>query len=170
MDLWDAVKGRDKDQDVTLDLNYTWVAQAEFIGTRNSSITGAALLPTEAAVVIVSGNRLPYAPKHLLTAGIGYANRSFSLGAFNARLEAQCISDQFGDDRNLVAPTSNGQRGILSGWCMMNASINQHVKKINTTFFFVEKNMLDQATIMDRTRGIYPGLPALWQAGAKWTF
>ena len=40
----------------------------------------------------------------------------------------------------------------------------------NTTFFFVAKNMLDQTTIMDRTRGIYPGLPALWQVAAKWTF
>jgi Fe(3+) dicitrate transport protein len=30
--------------------------------------------------------------------------------------------------------------------------------------------MLGQETIMDRSRGIYPGLPALWQAGAKWTF
>ncbi|MBX3649690.1 MAG: TonB-dependent receptor, partial [Rhodocyclaceae bacterium] len=170
LDLWDAFKGRDKDQDVTLDLNYTWVAQAEFIGTRNSSISGAALLPTEAAVVSVSGNRLPYSPRHLLTAGIGYTNRAFGLGTFNARLEAQCISDQFGDDRNLVAPTANGQRGMVRGWCMMNASVNQYVKKINTTFFFVAKNMLDQATIMDRTRGIYPGLPALWQAGAKWTF
>ncbi|MDR4472765.1 MAG: hypothetical protein MRJ92_09050 [Nitrospira sp.] len=96
---------------------------------------------------------LPYSPKHLLTAGIGYTNRAFRLGTFNARLEAQCISDQFGDDRNLVAPTANGQRGMVRGWCMMNASVNQYVKKINTTFFFVAKNMLDQATIMDRTRG-----------------
>jgi Fe(3+) dicitrate transport protein len=105
-----------------------------------------------------------------VSAGIGYTNRAFSLGAFNARLEAQCVSDQFGDDRNIVTPTPNGQRGIVRGWCMMNASLNQYVKKINTTFFFVAKNMLDQTTIMDRTRGIYPGLPALWQVGAKWTF
>jgi len=53
---------------------------------------------------------------------------------------------------------------------MLNASINQHVKKIHTTFFFTGKNMLDHDVIMDRSRGIYPGLPALWQAGAKWTF
>jgi Fe(3+) dicitrate transport protein len=48
--------------------------------------------------------------------------------------------------------------------------VNQYVKKINTTFFFTGKNMLDQTVIMERSRGIYPGLPALWQAGAKWTF
>lgn len=170
LDLLDAFTGMNRDQDITLDVNYTWIAEAEFTGNRNSAITGAALLPGEATTVSTSGNRLPYSPKHLLTAGIGYANRAFNLGAFDARLEAQCISDQFGDDRNTFTPTPNGQRGIVRGWCMLNAAINQHVKKINTTFFFVGKNMLGQETIMDRSRGIYPGLPALWQAGAKWTF
>lgn len=170
LDLLDAVMGRNDKQDVMLDLNYTWVAESEFVGTRNSSITGTALLPGEAAIVSVSGNRLPYSPKHLLTAGIGYANRDMDIGAFNARLEAQCISDQFGDDRNTYTPTPNGQRGIVKGWCMLNASVNQYVSKINTTFFFTAKNMLDQTVIVDRSRGIYPGLPALWQVGAKWTF
>jgi len=170
LDLLDAFTGLNKDQDITLDVNYTWLANAEFKGTRNSSITGDALLPGEATIFSVSGNRLPYSPKNLLTAGIGYANRAMDLGAFNARLEAQCISDQFGDDRNTVTPTPNGQRGIVRGWCMLNASVNQYVKKINTTFFATGKNMLGQDVIMDRSRGIYPGLPAMWQVGAKWTF
>lgn len=170
VDLLDAVTGRNDSQDIVLDVNYTWVADAEFTGTRNSSITGAALLPGEATIVSVSGNRLPYSPKHLLTAGVGYYNRAFAPGAFNARLEAQCISDQFGDDRNTYNPTPNGQRGVLKGWCMLNASINQYVKKINTTFFLTGKNLLDQTVMMDRSRGIYPGLPALYMAGAKWTF
>jgi Fe(3+) dicitrate transport protein len=170
IDLLDAVTGRNDEEDVTLDFNYTWVAQADFKGTRNSALAASALLPGELATLSVSGNRLPYSPEHLISAGIGYANRGFSLGPFNARVETQCVSDQFADDRNTVIPTPNGQRGIVRGWCMLNASVNQHVKKINTTFFFTGKNMLDHDAIMDRTRGIYPGLPALWQAGAKWTF
>lgn len=171
IDLLDAVTGRNDQEDVTFDFNYTWVAQADFKGTRNSSITSAAaLLPGEPTTLSVSGNRLPYSPEHLISAGIGYANRGFSLGPFNARIETQCISDQFADDRNTVLPTPSGQRGLVKGWCMLNASVNQHVKKINTTFFFTGKNMLDHDVIMDRSRGIYPGLPALWQAGAKWTF
>jgi len=120
--------------------------------------------------VSVSGNRLPYAPKHLFTGGIAYNNRAFSPGTFSARLEAQCISDQFGDDINLHIPTPSGQRGIVRGWCMINTAINQYVKAINTNFFFVGKNILGQDVIVDRVRGIYPGLPALWQFGAKWTF
>lgn len=170
IDVLDAVTGRNDEEDVTLDFNYTWVAQADFKGTRNSSLGTSALLPGESTTFNVSGNRLPYSPEHLISAGIGYANRGFSLGPFNARVETQCVSDQFADDRNTVIPTPNGQRGLVKGWCMLNASVNQHVKKINTTFFFTGKNMLDHDVIMDRTRGIYPGLPALWQAGAKWTF
>jgi Fe(3+) dicitrate transport protein len=170
LDALDAVAGRNDDEDVILDFNYTWVAQADFKGTRNSSLGAAALLPGEPGTLSVTGNRLPYSPEHLISAGIGYANRGLSIGPFNARVETQCVSDQFADDRNTVIPTPNGQRGLVKGWCMLNASVNQHVKKINTTFFFTGKNMLDHDVIMDRTRGIYPGLPALWQAGAKWTF
>lgn len=170
IDALDAVTDRNDQEDVTLDFNYTWVAQADFKETRNSSLSASALLSGEATTLSVSGNRLPYSPEHLITAGIGYANRGFSFGPFNARIETQCISDQFADDRNTVIPTPSGQRGLIRGWCMLNASINQHVKKIHTTFFFTGKNMLDHDVIMDRSRGIYPGLPALWQAGAKWTF
>ena len=106
-------------------------------------------------------NRIPYAPKHMLTAGLGYNNNEIG---FSIRAETQCISDMFGDDRNTHDPTPNGQRGIIRGWCVMNASANQYVKPINTTFFVTGKNLLDQLFMVDRTRGIYPGLPLLVQA------
>jgi Fe(3+) dicitrate transport protein len=166
-DVLDAVTGQNRNEDIIADLNYTWVADAEFRGTRNSAITGAALLPGEAAVFSVSGNRLPYAPKHMLTAGLGYINRNVG---FDGRVETQCISDMFGDDRNTHNPTPNGLRGIIRGWCVLNAAANQYVKPINTTFFVTGKNLLDQLFMVDRTRGIYPGLPLMVQAGARWTF
>lgn len=168
MDLLDLAKGRqDKNEDIVFDVNYTWLGQAEFRGNRNSNITGAALLPGESATFNTNNYRLPYAPKNMLTAGLGYANRSIG---FDVRAETQCISDMFGDDRNTHNPTPNGQRGIIRGWCVMNASANQFVKPLGTTFFITGKNLLDQLYMVDRTRGIYPGLPFLVQAGAKWTF
>lgn len=169
LDVLDLVKGQDKNEDITIHVNYTWVADAEFGGTRNSSLSGISLLPGETpnAQFSVSGNRLPYSPKHMLTAGIGYANRPIG---FDARLEAQCLSDMFADDRNTYTPTPNGQRGIVKGWCVLNAAVNQYVKSIDTTFFLTGKNMLGQDFIVDRSRGIYAGLPALIQGGAKWTF
>jgi Fe(3+) dicitrate transport protein len=169
LDLLDAVKGVDPSEDITIDLNYTWLGQAEFRGTRNSAITGTALLPgeTPANQFNTNGNRLPYAPRNMLTAGIGYANRNWG---FDGRLETQCLSDMFADDRNTYDPTPNGQRGILKGWCVVNAAVNQYVKPIKTTFFLVGKNLFDQTFMVDRTRGIYPGLPLLVQGGARWTF
>jgi len=167
MDLLDLAKGQNKNEDITVDINYTWLGQAEFRGNRNSSLSSSALLPGEATTVSVNNNRLPYAPKNMLTAGLGYANRNIG---FDIRMESQCISDMFGDDRNTHNPTPNGQRGIIRGWCIMNASANQYVKPINTTFFVTGKNLLDHTFMVDRTRGIYPGLPLLVQAGAKWTF
>lgn len=167
LDLFDMVKGQDSNEDILIDVNYTWLGQAQFLGTRDSAIEGAALLPGEAAVFNTHGNRLPYAPKHMVTAGIGYANRSFG---FDGRIETQCISDMFGDDRNTHDPTPNGQRGIIRGWCVMNASINQYVKPIKTTFFLIGKNLFDRDFMVDRTRGIYPGMPLLVQGGARWAF
>ncbi|MCS6283804.1 MAG: TonB-dependent receptor [Nitrospira sp.] len=167
LDLLDAVKGADPNEDITIDLNYTWLGQAEFRGTRNSSITGAQLLAGESATFNTSGNRLTYAPRNMLTAGIGYANRNWG---FDARLEAQCLSDMFSDDRNTYTPTPNGQRGILKGWCVANAAVNQYVKPIKTTFFLVGKNLFDHTFMVDRSRGIYPGLPLMVQGGARWTF
>jgi Fe(3+) dicitrate transport protein len=168
LDLLDMVKGYDPNHDVFFQLNYTWVAQAEFTSTRNSSLSAISLIPgVDPAVVSVTGNRLPFSPKNLFEGAIGYANRPLG---FDARMETQCVSDQFSDDRNTYIPTPNGQRGVLKGWCIINTAINQYVKPINTTFFFIGKNIFDQTFIVDRSRGIYAGLPALWQGGAKWTF
>jgi Fe(3+) dicitrate transport protein len=166
-DMLDMITGLNRDHDITVDFNYTWLGQAEFRGTRNSNIGGTALLPGESATFNTNNQRLPYAPKNMLTAGLGYANR---LIGFDGRAEVQCISDMFGDDRNTHNPTPNGQRGIIRGWCVLNAAANQYVKLIKTTFFITGKNLLDQLFMVDRTRGIYPGLPLLVQAGAKWSF
>lgn len=167
LDLLDAIKGANPNEDITIDINYTWLGQAEFRGSRNSSITGSALLAGESSTYNTSGNRLPYAPRNTVTAGLGYANRNWG---FDGRLETQCLSDMFGDDRNTYTPTPNGQRGMVKGWCVVNAAVNQYVKPIKTTFFLVGKNLFDQTFIVDRTRGIYPGLPLLVQGGARWTF
>lgn len=177
LDLLDMVKGRNTNEDIIFDVNYTWVAEADFRGIRNSSIScdptanggnnNCPLVPGLPAAASVTGNRLTYAPRHMLTAGLSYQNRDFG---FFGRVETQCISDQFSDDRNTVNATPNGQLGIVRGWCILNAVANQYVKPINTTFFIDGKNLLDQLFIVDRSRGIYPGLPLLVQGGARWTF
>lgn len=142
---------------VYLQAAYTYLPTAKFTGRRTSNITSG---------VNVSGNRLPYAPENLLTATLGYAHAS----GFDARVEAVHIGEQFSDDLNTVTPTANGQRGLIAGYTVWNAAVNYLVKPINTTLFLTAKNLTDKTYIVDRTRGILPGMPRLIQAGFTYRF
>lgn len=97
---WDFLRMAGMDQGLTLSAAYTWVGTAEFRGTRFSSVTGAALLPGEPATEDVRGNRVPYAPEHLLTLGLTYDHPA----GFRALVEAVYVGDQFSDDRETKDP------------------------------------------------------------------
>ncbi len=142
--------------DAYLRLAYTYLPIAEFSGTRFSNIPGFGL-------VSVSGNRLPYAPEQVVSIGVGYAR-----GPIDLLLEAVRTSDQFGDDLNTVAPTPDGQRGLLPGYTVWNTALNYMVAR--ATLFLTVKNLRDELFIVDRTRGILPGSPRLVQAGVKFAF
>jgi Fe(3+) dicitrate transport protein len=139
--------------DIYLRVAYTYLPIAEFTGRRFSNISGFGTLS-------VSGNRLPYAPEQVGSIGVGYA-----YSTFDVRLEAVRTSDQFGDDLNTVAPTADGQRGLLPGYTVWNAALNYTAGR--STLFLTVKNLFDELFIVDRTRGILPGSPRLVQAGVK---
>ena len=139
--------------DVYLRVAYTYLPVAEFVGRRFSNIPGF-------STVSVTGNRLPYAPEQSLSLGFGY-----SLGAFDARIEAVHTKEQFGDDLNSMAPTADGQRGVIPSSTVWNSAVNYTVRQ--ATVFFTVKNLADSLYIVDRTRGILPGSPRLVQAGIR---
>jgi Fe(3+) dicitrate transport protein len=134
--------------------SYTYLPVARFTGIRFSSVAGF-------GSVNVSGNRLPYAPKRLATVGFGYAHPS----GFDAQFEVVHTSDQFGDDLNTVAPTPDGQRGLLEAYTVWNAGVNYQVGP--STLFVAVKNVFDDLFVVDRVRGILPGSPRLVQAGVR---
>jgi Fe(3+) dicitrate transport protein len=82
-------------------------------------------------------------------------------------LEAVKTGRQFGDDLNSVAASSNGQRGLIPGNTIWNATINYEVESIRSTFFVAVKNLFDRLVIVDRTRGILPGIPRMPRQGSK---
>jgi Fe(3+) dicitrate transport protein len=139
--------------DVYLRFSYTFLPLAEFTGPRFSAISGF-------GGVSVTGNRLPYAPEHMAVTALGYAR-----GAFDVRIEAVHTSAQFTDDLNTVAPTPDGQRGLIAGYTVWNTALNYTMRR--STLFFTVKNLLDDPFIVDRTRGILPGSPRLVQAGIR---
>ncbi|MCI0530497.1 MAG: TonB-dependent receptor, partial [candidate division Zixibacteria bacterium] len=120
--IWQALKS---------DFSYTYLLVARFEGTRYSTLTGSALLPGEAEQFPVSGNRLTYAPEHVLSAGLEFTHQE----ELDLRLEALYISQQFTDDRNTVTPIPNGRRGLISDYTVFNASANYHWRTMKSTVF-----------------------------------
>lgn len=139
---------------------WTWIPLAEFRGVRNSSISGF-------SNVSVTGNRLPYAPEQLLNLSVGYSPRRGPLRGLTTMIEAVRTGFQFSDDLNSRVATANGQRGPIPANTIWNTTINYEVESIRSTFFFTIKNLTDQVVIVDRTRGILPGMPRMAQAGVK---
>ncbi|MCI0490121.1 MAG: TonB-dependent receptor [Blastocatellia bacterium] len=138
---------------------YTYLPDARFRGVRFSNIPGF-------TTVSITGNRLPYAPEHLLNFGVGYTNTS----GIDALIEAVRVSDQFGDDLNTIEPTPNGQRGLIPGYTTWNATLNYGVEAVRSIFFVTVKNLLDDTFIVDRTRGVFPNYPRQVQGGVKFRF
>ncbi len=135
---------------------YTLIPTAEFQGGRFSTVAGS-------TTVSVDGNRLPYAPENLLNASFGYRHSS-GLDLF---LEAVLVSEQFADDLNSIDPSADGQRGLIPGHTIWNATANYEWNENRCTLFVTVKNLTDRLYIADRARGIVPGSPRLVQVGVR---
>lgn len=112
---------------------------------------------------VITGNRLPYAPKNLLTSIFGYSHPR----GIDAFVENVIVGRQFGDDLNAGDPTPNGQIGAISAQTYWNATANYKVEKWKTTFFVTAKNIFDRTFVVDRSRGILPSSPRLVHGGVK---
>jgi Fe(3+) dicitrate transport protein len=149
----------DTSHDVFLRAAFTAMPVARFEGFRFSNVPGFSR-------VSVSGNRLPYAPERLLTASLGYRHPR----GLTIQFEAVHVSEQFGDDLNTRAPSADGQRGLIPGHTVWNATLNHELRRPDASFYVTVKNLLDRSYIVDRARGILPGSPRLLQLGVSARF
>ena len=138
---------------------YTNVWNASYNGPRFSAVPGF-------STTDISGNRLPYAPRSTWTIELGYLLPR----GIETVLEAVHTSDQFGDDLNTVAPTPDGQRGLLPAYTIYNATLNVDVPRLNSTFFVSVKNLTGELYIADRSRGILPGPQRSVQTGFEFRY
>lgn len=144
---------------------WTWLADAKFAADRCEPLAGAgASAPCDAGEVNVRDRRLPYAPKHTLTAMLGVI-----AGPIRAEAEYVYVSPQFGDNLNTVAISQNGQRGRIPAYGIWNAALNWDVGE-RLTLFGTVKNVANDTYIVDLIRGILPGSPRLLQIGAALRF
>jgi len=139
---------------------YTFLPAAEFRGLRFSSVPGF-------STTSVTGNRLPYAPKQLLNASIGYAHSS----GIDTFLEAVYVGSQFSEDLNRIDPiNTNGQTGLIPSYTIWNATANYRIERLRTTLFVTAKNLFNHFYIADRARGLLPGPARGVQGGFKFEF
>ncbi|MBA2356555.1 MAG: TonB-dependent receptor [Acidobacteria bacterium] len=155
----DAAALLDSKHDLSLRAAYTWLPVARFTGARFSNIIGF-------AAVDVSGNRLPYAPEHTLTTTATYRHSR----GLHVLLEAVHLGRQFADDLNTVDPTPDGQRGLLVSNTLWNVAVDYRLRQTPLTLFATVKNVGDATVIVDRSRGVLPGMPRLVQVGARLAF
>lgn len=149
----------DFDNGVYSRVAYTWTPLAEqsapFRRVDTQAIVGGS----------AAGNRQPYAPKHTVTAALGYR-----MGNWESMIEAVHVSKQYADFAETVAVNATGQNGEIASYTIYNAAINYKMPKYKTTVFLAGKNIFDKEYIVDRTRGILTGMPALIQIGARYAF
>jgi Fe(3+) dicitrate transport protein len=139
--------------------SYTWLTDAEYTGERYSSVAGF-------SSVKVTGNRLPYAPEHLLSATVGMRTPQ----GLEVGVEAVYTSSAFTDDLNTVDIVANGQRGEIPGYTVWNLTANYNLQACDCTVFATAKNLGDKLYIADMSRGLIPGMPRLLQAGFEVRF
>ncbi|MDP3872919.1 MAG: TonB-dependent receptor [Methyloversatilis sp.] len=119
-----------------------------------------------AAENIVSGNRLPYAPKHLLSVAVGYQNPH----GFDARLGADRVSEQFADGENTRVEDLTGQEGTIPSYTVFNATMNFRPQGSKTSYFLSAYNLTDREYLVSRVDGKFAGRERQVIAGIRYAF
>ncbi len=155
----------------------TWVPVARFEGERlafiglgGADVVGKVYAEQDAGAtrtaLRVTGNRLPYAPELSVTATLGLRHRA----GFDISAEAVHVGRQFADAANTSVLVPDGQQGPLSASTLWNVAANWTSAPLGVTVFAAVKNVFDELVIVDRTRGLLPGMPRLVQLGLERSF
>jgi len=141
-----------------------------FIGTGGADVAGQVYAEQNAAesrtALRVTGNRLPYAPEVTVTATLGVRHRA----GLDLSAEAVHVGRQFGDAANTSVLVPDGQQGPLAANTLWNLSANWTSAPLGVTVFATVKNVFDELVVVDRTRGLLPGMPRLLQLGLERSF
>ncbi len=132
-----------------LTVNYTYLPVADFVGG------------------LFGGNRLPYAPEHMLFAQLRFVHRA----GFSAQVSATYVASQFADKENTVAQSVDGVVGRLDGYLTIDARVGYTIRVPNLTVYVAGRNLTDQIYVANRApQGIQP---AGWRqvfVGLEWSW
>ena len=145
--------------DLYVEGTLTYVAEAEYRGARFSGISGFGSVP-------VTGNRLPYAPELTGRAAIGYR----AANGLQGELEAVYTGEMFSDDLNTVAPTADGQRGLIEDNLIWSVAASTPLPGTPVRLLLSVRNLFDETVIVDRSRGVLVNEPRIAQIGLEVRF
>lgn len=119
---------------------------------------------------IVSGDRLPYAPKHLASVSFGY---SHPVGV-DARIGADYISRQEPDAfARVLDPTDaalSGLSGDIPSYTLFNASVNFRPVGSKASYFLSGHNLADREYLASRVDGMSAGRGRQVFGGVRYDF
>ncbi|MCG3173367.1 MAG: Vitamin B12 transporter BtuB [Myxococcota bacterium] len=102
----------------------------------------------------VTGNRLPYAPQHMLTGQLRFEHP----WGYSAQVAGNYVSEQFGDKENTAFPSVNGVNGPIPARFLLDARAAYTLADPRLTIFLMGKNLTGARYIASRRpAGIQPG-------------
>ncbi len=114
----------------------------------------------------INGNRMQYAPEHLLNLDLGYEHVS----GMNARIGVQHVSKQFVDDGNTRVEDVSGLQGTIPSFTVWNASVNYSIPNSGVTVFAAVENLFDKEYLASRNEGKLAGRERLFFGGITYDF
>lgn len=114
----------------------------------------------------VRGNFLPYAPEYLVSSALDLGlSKDFSI-----RLSATYVANQFANEVNSVAASTNGRIGEIPAFALVDFNANYFVGFLNSNLSLTVKNLFDERYISTRRpEGIRVGLPRFVTFGLNYT-
>lgn len=132
-----------------LSVNYTYLPLAAFVGG------------------VTDGNRLPYAPEHLVWAQLRFVHR---LG-ISAQLGLSYVSSQFAEKSNAIAATPDGLIGLLPGYAVLDARVAYTFRRAGLTLYVAGKGLTGEVYIASRApQGIQPAGFRQIFGGVEWVW
>ena len=170
----------DQRNNVFVSVSYTNLFTAKFKDSGTVAGEGEDGYGTYAA-----GNRLPYAPKHMLTLNLSYERPD----GWRGRIGLTHLSRQFANAQNYAGTSPEGYVGVVNlgddtatqpddqglfgqipALTLVNASLSYSPVGEKTTWFATVENLTDKRYFNARTNGLQPGRPRMVFFGVRYSF
>lgn len=115
---------------------------------------------------ILSGNRMPYAPKHLASVNLGYEHPN----GLDARIGVNHVSEQFADGANTTVENESGEEGTIPAYTLLNASLNYKPGNSKASYFISAENLADKEYLASRVDGKTAGRGRQIMGGVSFDF